>query len=591
MSDGDRREKVEERLRQLEMLLRSTLGRAASMIGSGVEAGEARSLELLHGGIDTALANLTRLCAAVSADDRDTAHELSQELGQHVNKDIARHQILSDLKDVVQEAEEEQQRRVGRHRNAAKAFIENGKALETDIAGITSATDLAVAEIDAWASEDLLEETDMAHKDDNLKAIETAIQQLGRQLSFLAPRSGAIGTPTSSGSAGAFKTVTAQMTATLDTLGMPHHGVQFSDAKMMDMSRDTLIERLMEQFQETERNGNKAYTLGEGVRTATSPADDRLLAGAAKSAARRVRAEADNILDILDRLPDMTRFRTRSGVVSADDARKEVEDRFVDLDEVMADPFGVNFARACFALRRIFKALLDYFDYANLEPEFVQAVNELEIPQPITNGLILIDVDELSQRRTPTQSEELVFEIKELAQALYEMIEDVWAPLSNERGNAAARLELSLTSAHGSARDLRDLLVRTGTSLAEQDLIPFTTQVMAAVQAPEGTTIRWKDNVKLNIGQVMDWIIEVAEPFTGASFRTDTRERRSLAILAGELCAQALVLKELIEQADKHGFSLSLPGPMRQLEELKFLIDTAAAQASLLAGSSTAKTG
>ncbi len=113
----------------------------------------------------------------------------------------------------------------------------------------------------------------------------------------------------------------------------------------------------------------------------------------------------------------------------------------------------------------------------------------------------------------------------------------------------------------------------------------------AVLQTPAGGTIRWKDNVKLNIGQVMDWIIEVAEPFTGASFRADTRERRSLAILAGALCAQALVLKDLIEQADKHGFPLSLSGPMRQLEDFEFLIETAAAQASLLVGLSTAKTG
>ncbi len=580
MNDDGQSDRIEKLLDELVTQLRVTGERVTAMIDSGVEAGQARSLELLNSGIETALINLEPLGAAVAEGDRPTVQGSAQELTQHVTRDIARPQILSDLRDVVKEAEEDLGRRVGRHRNPVKEFIGNGKALEADIAGITSATDLLATEIEKWASQDSRKETDMAHNDENLKAIETAIQQLGKQLSFLSARGDRTSYDSASSGAGAFRTVTAQMAATLDELGMPHHGVQFSTASTLDRARDSLIEGLLAEFSESERNGNKVYTLGEGAPRVTGPEDGRLLAGAAKSAARRVRAEADNILDILDRLPDMNRFRTRRGVISVRDARKEVEDRFIDLDEVMADPYGVNIARAFFTLRRIVKALIDYFDYANLEAEFTAAMLDLNLPDLIPAELLPFeDEDELSKRRSPTLSEELEYEIKELVRSFGDLVGNVLAPLTNTRGNAAARLELSLTSAYGSARTLRDILVRTGTSLAEQDLLSFTTQVTATVRA-----------VDLTVGQVMDWIIEVTEPFTGPTFRANLRERRSLAILAGELVTQGYALDSLIASAGDYGFSISLPGPMRQLEELKFLINTAETQASILAASSSAQT-
>ncbi len=582
-------------LDRLETQLQATADRLETMAGLGVEAGQARSLELLSSGVDVALQNFAPLPKAVAGDDRDRALKLARDLMAHVSKDIARPQILNDLDDVIAEASEEEQNRVGRHRNPVKAFIADAKALEGDIALITATATRAANDIIAWARPAPKEETDMAHDGENLKAIETAIQQVGRQLSFLSTRSGRSGADQASPGSGAFKNVTAQMAATLDSLGMPHRGVQFASADNQDMARDTLIESLMAEFTETKRNGNTVFALGEGKRRMTSPEDGRLLAGAAKSAARRVRAEADNILDILDRLPDMARFQTGRDVVHVDDARMEVENRFVDLDEVMADPYGINIARAFFAIRRIVKGLLDYFDYANLEPEFTAAMLELQLDDLIPEGLLpATDIDEVSQRRSPTLSEELKFEIGELVQAFGEMVGDILAPLTNTRGNAAARLELALTSAWGSARDMRDILVRTGTNLAEQDLIAFTTQVRAQVTRPTGREVRSVSvsaAFDLSIGQVMDWILEVTEPFTGASFRANVREQGSLAILAGELQAQAAALDGLIASAGEFGFAISLPGPMRQLEELKFLIETAADQAAILARPDQADAG
>jgi hypothetical protein len=578
-------------LKRLEVQLNDTAARLTSMAALGVDAGQARSLELLRSGIDVAIENFAPVRTAVVRNNKPTAVRLTQELMAHVSTDIARPQVLDDLEGVIEDAEEEEQGRVGRHRNPVREFITHAKALENDIALITTAAIRVGTEITTWAQPGPEKETDMARKNENLKAIEAAIQQVGRQLSFLATRKDRA-TGTTPGE-GVFKNVTAQMISTLDALGMPHHGVQFAKGRGQDMSRDTLIESLMAEFSEKTRNGNTVYTLGEGQRRITNPEDGRMLAGAAKSAARRVRAEADNILDILDRLPDMARFQTGRDVVSVDEARMEVENRFVDLDEVMADPYGVNIARALFAIRRVLKGLLDYFDYANLEPEFTAAVTELNLDDLIPDGLLpATDVDELSQRRSPTLSEELKFEIVELVQAFGEMVQDVLAPLSNTRGNAAARLELSLTSAYGSARDLRDILVRTGTALSEQDLITFTSQIRAQVVRPtRGEATRISIPFDLSVGQVMDWILEVTEPFTGASFRANVRERGSLAILAAELRAQNDAIADLISSASEFGFAISLPGPMRQLEELKFLIETAEAQATILASPNLSQTG
>ncbi len=589
MADPAAKAEVETRLKRLVSQLGKTQAKVESMRSSGVEAGEARSLELLQGGIDTAVENISQLQKAVSDENLAETRHLGEEMAQHMRIEIARDQILSDLKDVVKEAEEELPRRVGRHRNPVKQFIKDGSVLETHIAEIIKTADLVVSGIGSWTHEDFHTEADMAHTDD-LLAIKTAIEQVGKQLSFASARMPASGGTGSTG-AGAFRTVTAQMSATLDALGMPHYGVQFATDKNLDMARDTLIESLLAEFSETQRNGTTVFSLGEGARRAISPDDGRLLAGAAKSAARRVRAEADNILDILDRLPDMTRFRIERGVTDSAEARKEVEERFLDLDEVMADPYGVNFARANYTIFRIVKGLLDYLDYADLEPEFAAAF--LGRPEDVfsQNIIQILNLDEIAKRRSPVTSEELEFEIRELVGAFFELVQDALAPLVATRGNAAARLELAMTAVYGSAHDLRDILVRTGSTLDEQDLMNFSTQLTVDMQ-PLASFVddeRIK-KVHMSVGQLMDWIIEVSRPFTGASFRAAMRERASLKILERELYAQSKALGRVIKLARTRGFTLSLPGPMHQLEVLDFQIEQANTQAKLLVADSARST-
>lgn len=563
----------------------------AAMTGSGVEAGQAQSLEDLGHGLKTALDNLHPLATACLQGDRLKALSLAEDLDEHVAKEIARPQILEDLKGVVREAQDELTGKVGKHRTPVKQFIETGRALPAKITDINTAAADAVAAIRTWAATDSQKETDMAD-DKTLKGIETAIQGLGKQVSFLTARQSPSAGGTSA--AGQFRSVTAQMAATLDALGLPHLGVQFATPGTTDAARDTLVENLLNEFQETERNGNKVYVLGEGPRRAVSAEDSRLLAGAAKSAARRVRAEADNILDILDRLPDLNRFRTTTGALSPKDARNEVAERFRDLDVVMANPYGINAPRTHYILRRVLKGLTDFFDYANLEPEFQAALYELDLPDQVADDLLPSgDPDELAKRRSPSTSEELMFEIREVCQAYGEILKDVSAPAASKLGTAAARLEMYLTTAYTSARDFRDVAVRFGTSLPEQDLLSFNTQARAAVTPRTGAQrgrrkAATKAPVELTVDQLMDWILDVAKPFTGADFRANMRERRSLEILAGELECQSAALKSLIESGDELGFSISLYAPLRQLEELCYYIDRAHEQAAVLAGTTLA---
>jgi hypothetical protein len=60
------------------------------------------------------------------------------------------------------------------------------------------------------------------------------------------------------------------------------------------------------------------------------------------------------------------------------------------------------------------------------------------------------------------------------------------------------------------------------------------------------------------------------------------RERGSLAILVDELGAQSAALADLIARAERIDFAVGIFGVMRQLRELRFLIDIAHAQAAVL---------
>jgi hypothetical protein len=69
-----------------------------------------------------------------------------------------------------------------------------------------------------------------------------------------------------------------------------------------------------------------------------------------------------------------------------------------------------------------------------------------------------------------------------------------------------------------------------------------------------------------------------------ADFRANLRERGSLQILAAELTAQSAAIQSLVRNGQELGFAISLYGPMRQLEELRYYIERAREQADILAG-------
>ncbi|MGB5558915.1 MAG: hypothetical protein WBN04_13000 [Paracoccaceae bacterium] len=565
---------------------------ARTLAESQVDAGEAQSIADLRTAADVALDNMGDLRLAISLGDADKARDIVRTLRDHVQTGIAAEALVEDLRAAVQEAENDLTKRVGMHRNRFKSFIEVGNALLVTIGTADAQSDAVHQLLENWTPQPIQEEPAMADQD-NATDILAELQGIGRQISFLGTATSVPGQTVTG--AGRYPSVSEQMMATLDALGLPHQGVQFATGDATDTARSDLIEGLLDNFRAETRDGNPVFVPGrsdERRRGGKSP-QSPIQSGAARVAARLARAEADNILDILDRLPDMTRFRIRQGVPSAIESRRIVADRFDDLDEVMADIIGVNLPRARFTLRRIAKALLDFFDYANLERELVDELGKLgggvfvgsRLPQPLS------DDDEVGQRRPVVQSEELRSEIKELAASFMRLVERVLSPLLDTLGTTAARLEQSLTVAYGSALSLRDILVRSGSSLPEQDVQFFTTGI--TVEIEEHATRRrggqsashlhfTRRPIILSTRQVLDWITEVSEPYVGSGNRAGTMEREDFEILADELESQVKALDLVTAESRRLGFAYRLPGPMRQLEELRFHINAAALLANEL---------
>ena len=192
-------------------------------------------------------------------------------------------------------------------------------------------------------------------------------------------------------------------------------------------------------------------------------------------------------------------------------------------------------------------------------------------------------------------SEELRFEIAEIADSFVRLAQRVRAPLADSLGTAAGRLEQSLTVANASAYALRDILVRSGSSLPEQDVQFFMSGLRVGVQGvdqwPE--TAAGKKGAKgsrkpvvLTVGQVLDWIMDVSAPYIAASNRSARLEQVDFLILAEELDRQAQALGGICDEGSRLGFAFRLPGPMRQLEELTFHIKTSAHLARELAQAS-----
>lgn len=570
---------VSKRVEQLRRHLTEIRDGAALLAGSGIDAGEAQSIADLRARADAALDNIGQLAAAVAEGGTAGARRLARQLRDHVGMEIADGRLVEDLEAAVAEAEAELAGRAGPAGKPHKAFVRVGrKVVRTIVKAASGASGLSDL-LQEWKPESDRKEVVMAEQSEVEDAIREVGLEVGRQLSFLGTNVAAAAAPGGTPSAGSYPNVSAQLMASLDGLTLPHHGVQFATAGTMDAARGDLIEGLLDAFHGEMRDGNLIFVPGPSrERRAVAEASSQIQLGAARVRGRMVRAEADNILDILDRLPDMTRFLTRQGVPSAREARTTVADRFVDLDEVMLDPMGVNVPRATFALRRIAKAILDFFDYANLERELYDELVRCggdryvarSIPRPPK------DVDETGLRRPVVQSEELRREIAEVAESFVRLADRVLSPTSDTLGVTASRLEQSLTVVHGSALGLRDIMVRSGSSLPEQDVQLFAAGIRIEVES-RGAAPRLRGAAMiLSTGQVLDWILEVSEPYVAAGSRSAYLEQEDFAILADELDDQIAAIDRLHRECSRLGFAFRIPGPMRQLGELRFHIEAAA---------------
>ena len=576
-----------EILEQLELLtqkLKETKERTDSLGASKIEAGQAQSIEDISHGASVALTNLTGLVAAVESGSIEDCVERGSELYEHTERHIVRKAIIDDLHECLNEAEEEAASRTAKQRKSYKTFIETGRMMLAELQVLAELTRYIRDRIDAHAAGSRKKATTMAH-DDETNGVEEALHSIGRQLSFLGTSQGGRSTAGIEGP-GRFRSTADQLAASLDALGLPHHGIQFAMGNGVDNARDDLIEGLLDIYHPVERDGITVFEPGrtDGRDTPKLPAD-ALLGGASKVAARLVRAEADNILDVLDRLPDKTRFRSRPGTTSPKQLRDTVAKRFENLDEVMADPLGVNLPRATFTVRRVGKAILDFFKYANLEHELHAQMRERQLSTAFFGGfdeLDPVDEDKIGTGRTAIESEEIRREIAELADSFKRLNERIHVPVSNIRGRSGARLEQSLSAAHRSALDLSDILVRSGSNLPEQDLHIFMIDLRAEIAQPSAVSKEDDSKVELSTGQLLDWIIDTARPYVAANLHAGVLESRDFAILVDELKGQSQALDALSRSAKRLDFAIRLPGPMRQLEELHFHVAEAAIHAGKL---------
>lgn len=562
--------------------------RAQALQDSRLDAGEAQSIADVKDGAREARINIGAMDRAIDAGQASETLAQAEALLSHIRQAVARQAIIDDLSAVVAEVTEDLSGRVGMHRNPYKSFIEDGKKLLDTVRAATGLAEEIFQAAAHWAAQTDRKEADMAQQDDE-SGIVAELQGIGRQLSFLATGSGVIARAGVQGG-GSHKSVSQQLMSSLDARGLPHSGVQFASGAETSGPRNDLIEGLLDTYRPAERNGNVIYVPGrteEGRWRDTDGGRSGLLSGAALVAARLVRAEADNILDILNRLPKMIRFRVRPGVPSAKEARDIVADRFEDLDVVMADPIGVNLPRAWFTLRRAVKALLDFFDYANLERELLEQFGrfedlgplQLSLPQPVR------DDDEVGLRRSVVQSEEIRREIAEVAAGFVRLVLRVTTPITHSLGTTAARLEQTLTVARDAAHELSNVLLRSGSSLPEQDVHFFLSGIKIEIDEVYASQRDTKalPQLALSLGQILDWIVEVADPHVAATNLSSTLEAADLDILADELGRQKQALDAVARQSARLGFAYRLPGPSRQLEELAFHIKTATQLARALA--------
>ncbi|MCD2317304.1 hypothetical protein LQ954_14240 [Sphingomonas sp. IC-11] len=373
-----------------------------------------------------------------------------------------------------------------------------------------------------------------------------------------------------------FDRVSDQMAATLDSIGLPHDGVQLPASSNPDAARARLIDALSRNFSSRDRDGNRVYQRTDPQPFSRDPyGSSQLLRGRGLVNANLLRAEADALLGILDRLPSMARFQLASPWTEGSVEREVIRRELDALVETARDPMGVNPPRAKFQLRRLNQAIGDYLDNAEIVEVDGTARSRLSDALANASGVEeQIDImtsfrdDELCAPTSVVRDEEVRTELANLISLQESICKRLTASQSGAQlGVAAARLEELLTAALASADQLEAYLERSGTDIPEQD-------VQLEPKSDTGT-------VRLSIGQFIRWVRSVALAYAGAENRAVTLRRNQAQLLAGELDSLS---KAAGRFAESRRLGLSRPLPRIQLLELAGYLASASEQANVLAG-------
>lgn len=399
------------------------------------------------------------------------------------------------------------------------------------------------------------------------------LSEIGAALAMLSG-GGAIG----SRSARRYEAVADQMAATLDAIGLPRDGVQLASGLNSAAARARLIDSLNRNFDSYERDGTRVYhrTDPQPHTRETFGASGSLLRGRGLVDANLLRAEADAVIGIIDRLPSMARFELAGSAdlrLGRDTVRRELD----ILVEVARDPMGVNIVRAGYQILRVFAGIAEYLDAGEII-EWDRAVADRSMRGQLQAGrtvdeavemLVNFRDDELCVETGVVRDEEVRAELANLINLMVSIARRfLVSPSGSQMGAAAARLEELMGAALRSVDQLEIELERSGTGLPEQDV---QTQPVANRTA------------RLSIGQFIRWVRAVASPFAAADHRSAELRGIQAALLQGELC-------ELATAADRFSqptrLGLARPLPRLQLMELSGYLESARDQAALLAGRS-----
>lgn len=526
------------------------------------------SLDRLLESRDRAIGHARRAAAALGADrDKDGSEDGAaralpdvHELVEEVRAGVMSPRILDDLAEMGAEADD---RPGGRFLRALDTLARRVGAEADRLFSLA----LAAQQLSAGAKP--MPDPSASKRVQSLgDGTADAVRELSDVLAATLAGPPAAAPPPARSAGGRFSAVADQIAASLNAYGMPHEGAQLPRIAGSDAVRSQLIAGLRRNFASREEDGTRTY-----FRSAPQPVaadadlDMRLLRGSALVNANLLRAEADGVLAIVDRLPDMLRF-VPARPQGAADARTRLRGMLDRLVETASDPLGANARRGAYQFKRLSAALIDVLRSGEvIGPDtFTKASggrdDGLDVWRLLARGEGPI-TDDLRSRTSAVRDEEVLAELGELGRLMEDIHERVTkTPDGAARGVAAARLEELLLAADTAAAALEAELHRFGTAPAEQDVQPLGA-----------------DGDEISLGQLIAWVRALCAPFAGAEHAAAGLFREDLRILKEEL-------DEIGRHAEAFGGlppSVRFGGARRQLDELKQLLAAAAAQAGKLA--------